>query len=125
MTEQLSRVRSRQKQQKREQQPPARAGKRQPAYGAAEERAGSPVPVAGTLSRKERLSGRRGARRPEHEAAQQEGEQTPSRAESYPSERIRFSKMFINSLIVLFLMLLAFLLWWGINGAPDLGSLWN
>ncbi|NQX44842.1 hypothetical protein HQN87_05840 [Paenibacillus tritici] len=125
MTEQLSRVRSRQKQRKREEQPPVQTNKRTPASNTAAERTDNPVVAAGTLSRKDRLSGRRASRRPEREAVQQEGEDTPSRTQSYPSERIRFSKMFVNSLIVLFLMLLGFLLWWGFAGAPELRKLWN
>ncbi|KWX80436.1 hypothetical protein AML91_00830 [Paenibacillus jilunlii] len=85
----------------------------------------APPAGTGTLSRKSRYStapSRKAAQRDERPV---DGETTtPSRTESYPSERLRFSKMFINSLIIIFMLLLGFLLWWGLNGAPDLNTLW-
>lgn len=124
MTEQLSRVRSRRKQTKGEgQQSSVRGTASAPASGA-DARTGRPA-APGTLSRKDRLARRRGAVKPEQENRQPDGEETPSRTQTYPSERIRFSKMFVNSLIVLFLMLLAFLLYWGIEGAPPLRELFQ
>lgn len=123
MTEQLSRVRSRQKQTKSEGQQRSVRSASEPASEAAA-RTGRPA-VPGTLSRKDRLARSRSAVKPEQEGRQPEGEETPSRTQTYPSERIRFSKMFVNSLIVLFLMLLAFLLYWGIEGAPPLRELFQ
>ncbi|WP_143192072.1 hypothetical protein [Paenibacillus helianthi] len=85
----------------------------------------SPAAVAGTLSRKNRHSlAQPGKKVKREERPVDEESSTPSRAESYPSERLRFSKMFINSLIVIFLLLLIFLLYWGLIGAPDLNTLW-
>lgn len=126
MTEQLSRVRSRQKHTKGEgQKPSARSAPSLPASEAAGRARKPAVAAAGTLSRKDRLARRRGAVSTEQESRLAEGEETPSRTQTYPSERIRFSKMFVNSLIVLFLMLLAFLLYWGIEGAPPLRELFQ
>ncbi|KAA9007193.1 hypothetical protein F4V43_01525 [Paenibacillus spiritus] len=56
-------------------------------------------------------------------AAKTEGS-TPSRASKHSSERVRLSKIFVNSLQALFLALLAMLLLWGVKGAPPLNELW-
>lgn len=126
MTEQLSRVRSRRKQTKGQRQQSPERGSASLSAPEAASRAGRPAAApAGTLSRKDRLARRRGAVNTEQESRQPEGEETPSRTRTYPSERVRFSKMFVNSLIVLFLMLLAFLLYWGIKGAPPLRELFQ
>lgn len=125
MSEELSRVKSRKKPNKAE-QPAAirkRAGSR--TSSAPSMVNDSPTPVAGTLSRKSRhTSAQPGKKVKREERPVDEESSTPSRAESYPSERLRFSKMFINSLIVIFLLLLVFLLYWGLIGAPDLNTLW-
>lgn len=48
-------------------------------------------------------------------------EQTaPSRANTYPSHRVRMSKWFVNALIIIFILLMAGLLIWGLIGAPPL-----
>lgn len=131
MSEGLSRVKSRQKQYKGEGEPPVKGKKKNPApeavTAAAETQPVQPAQVAvpGTLSRKDRQSSQKTSRKQKLEAELKEGEPTPSRSQSYPSERIRFSKMFINSLYVMFLMLLVFLVWWGIEGAPPLRTLWK
>ena len=124
MSEELSRVRSRQKQYKGEGQSSVKEKNGSPAPAAVAEKADIPAVVQGTLSRKVRHSVQQPSKRPKQAAEPQEGEATPSRTQSYPSERIRFSKMFVNSLIVIFIMLLASLLWWGIEGAPPLRTLW-
>lgn len=77
------------------------------------------------LTKRNRGTGRISGAEPPAEAASAGGEATPSRASSYPSERVRLSKMFVNSLIVVFLLLLVSLLWWGIEGAPELRTLWE
>lgn len=43
-----------------------------------------------------------------------------SRTSTYPSHRVRMSKWFVNTLIVLFILLMAGLLIWGLIGAPPL-----
>ncbi|MFI2855593.1 hypothetical protein ACH6EH_00485 [Paenibacillus sp. JSM ZJ436] len=48
------------------------------------------------------------------------GSSTPSRSRTYSSQRVRMSKWFVNSLIILFMLLMAGLLWWGLAGAPSL-----
>ncbi|MDP4096677.1 hypothetical protein OIN60_07825 [Paenibacillus sp. P96] len=48
------------------------------------------------------------------------GEVYVSRAELFPSRRIRVSKWFMNFLSTLFVLITAALLWWGIEGAPPL-----
>ncbi|MDQ0169049.1 hypothetical protein [Paenibacillus tundrae] len=44
----------------------------------------------------------------------------PTRTELHPSRRLRLSKRFVNSLILLFVLLTASLVWWGVKGAPPL-----
>ncbi|GAB6990338.1 hypothetical protein [Paenibacillus pini] len=51
-------------------------------------------------------------------------EDTPARRDTYSSRKIRISKYFTNTLIFLFVMLTAFLVYWGIKGAPPLEELW-
>lgn len=53
----------------------------------------------------------------------QEAETLPTRAELFPSRRVRLSKWFINSLIFIFILLTGFLVYWGIIGAPPLNTL--
>lgn len=48
----------------------------------------------------------------------------PARTETYASKKIKISKYFINTLIILFVLLTAFLLWWGVMDAPPLEELW-
>ncbi|WP_054957150.1 hypothetical protein [Paenibacillus dakarensis] len=45
---------------------------------------------------------------------------TPTRTSTYPSSRVRMSKWFVNSLIVIFILLMAGLVYWGLIGAPPL-----
>ncbi|BCG59950.1 hypothetical protein [Paenibacillus sp. URB8-2] len=67
----------------------------------------------------------RGGRRADRPRQGEKEEQSPpSRSVTYRSERIRLSKLFVNSLNVLFMMLLILLVWWGIKGAPPLRTLW-
>jgi hypothetical protein len=48
-----------------------------------------------------------------------------TRAEMFPSRRIRVSKWFLNFLSTLFVLITAALLWWGIKGAPPISKfLW-
>ncbi|WNS44466.1 hypothetical protein [Paenibacillus sp. MMS20-IR301] len=124
MSEGLSRVKSRKKQYKGEDNPPVKGKSGKPVPAAVTGQQETPAGEPGTLSRKARQTLQRTSGKPKGKAAAKEGEETPSRAQSYPSERIRFSKMFINSLIIIFVLLLAFLLWWGIIGAPPLKTLW-
>lgn len=53
-----------------------------------------------------------------------EEDTTPSRTDKYISRKIVISKYFTNSLFILFLFLTAFLVYWGIKGAPPLEDLW-
>ncbi|MGF9699116.1 hypothetical protein [Paenibacillus sp. MABNR03] len=46
----------------------------------------------------------------------------PTRTELHPSRRLRLSKRFVNSLIVIFVLLTVSLVWWGIQGAPPLNT---
>lgn len=87
-----------------------------------------------TLSRVQRHGGRKQA--PTREAGRtagrgrrspapgEEEERAPSRTETHASDKIRFSKIFVNTLYALFFMLLVFLLYWGLRGAPPLRELW-
>ncbi|AWP28424.1 hypothetical protein [Paenibacillus sp. Cedars] len=55
----------------------------------------------------------------------QSGEEVPApkRTNTYSSYRVRMSKWFVNSLIVIFILLMVGLLWWGLIGAPPLSEL--
>lgn len=46
----------------------------------------------------------------------------PTRTELHPSRRLRLSKRFVNSLILIFVLLTISLVWWGIKGAPSLDT---
>lgn len=52
-----------------------------------------------------------------------EEELAPKRTNTYSSYRVRMSKWFVNSLIIVFILLMASLLWWGLIGAPPLREL--
>lgn len=122
MSEGLSRVRTRQKQYKGEGQAPVKEKKRtRPPVSAAAE---APVSAPGHLSRKARHSNSGSKKSPKSEQPGQDQKNTPSRTDTYPSERIRLSKIFVNSLIVMFIALLVSLVVWGIKGAPPLHTLW-
>lgn len=125
MSEELSRVKSRRKQHNVKGQPPVKGEKAKTAAVSDTAQNTPAVQVPGTLSRKARNSAAYQKPAGKRQAADQEvGEDTPSRSQSYPSERIRLSKIFVNSLIFMFVLLLASLVWWGIEGAPELRTLW-
>lgn len=42
----------------------------------------------------------------------------PTRKELYPSQRIKFTRWFYNSLVFIFVAIMAALLWWGISLSP-------
>ncbi|NMO96944.1 hypothetical protein [Paenibacillus lemnae] len=74
-------------------------------------------PAASSGMSRSRTRGSEGTRAPSSESSKRS---TPSRSRTYSSQRVRMSKWFVNSLIVLFIMLMAGLLWWGLIGAPSL-----
>ncbi|GGF75442.1 hypothetical protein GCM10010912_20780 [Paenibacillus albidus] len=120
MSQELSRVKSRQKRQK---ESPAQGKRRAASVEPAVQPAGRVRVASGTLSRKARYS--TASVNPAEESQTGDGEHsTPSRSQTYSSERVRLSKMFVNSLIFIFVLLLASLLVWGIKGAPPLKTLW-
>lgn len=47
----------------------------------------------------------------------------PSRSSTYMSNRVKMSKWFVNSLILIFVLLMAGLLVWGLMGAPPLKTI--
>ncbi|MGF7050004.1 hypothetical protein J2T13_004527 [Paenibacillus sp. DS2015] len=51
-------------------------------------------------------------------------EPVPARTDTYSSQRMKLSKIFLNTLIVLFFLLTIGLVWWGIEGAPDWKEMW-
>ncbi|MFD1138650.1 hypothetical protein [Paenibacillus urinalis] len=53
----------------------------------------------------------------------QEAETLPTRSDLFPSQRVRLSKWFVNSLIIIFILLTGALVYWGIIGAPPLRTL--
>lgn len=63
---------------------------------------------------------RRSRSRRESYDAQLDEESAPSRSHTHPSQKVRMSKWFVNSLIVIFILLMAGLLIWGLIGAPPL-----
>lgn len=56
----------------------------------------------------------------------QRGEQdlVPARTDTYSYQRMKLSKIFLNTLIVLFFLLTIGLVWWGVEGAPPLKEIW-
>ncbi|CAH1194388.1 hypothetical protein PAECIP111892_01629 [Paenibacillus auburnensis] len=123
MSEELSRVKSRRKQNNGKGQPQLKREKAMSTTLSATAQNEPAVQVTGTLSRKAKYA----AASPKpagNRQTTQEPEDTPSRSQSYPSERIRLSKIFVNSLYFIFVLLLASLVWWGIEGAPELRTLW-
>ncbi|MBJ9988464.1 hypothetical protein [Paenibacillus sp. S28] len=147
MNSELSRVETYRKNRKKtpvKKAPSAGAGKRTPPKSKAAET--SSTRAAGTLRRgkTEGNAGKRPAaartaaaasgsaaapqsRRSNRTAGKRETEgesAVPARADTYGSRRIKISKYFTNSLIFLFIGLTAFLVYWGIKGAPPLEDLW-
>lgn len=122
MSEELSRLKSRQKKRGGEGKTSGKSKKVNPRSEGAPSKSNHSRTTTGTLSRK--------ARRPAASAKGSNGgnkeqeESVPSRSDTYSSERVRLSKMFVNSLIFIFVILLVALLWWGIEGAPPLRTLW-
>lgn len=118
MSEELSRVKSRQRQHKRVNKHSGKSIKSNQTSERPVKKVSQSRPAASTLSRK--------ARRPAASSgdSKEQGEAVPSRSDTYSSERVRLSKMFVNSLIFIFVFLLIGLLIWGIQGAPPLSTLW-
>lgn len=117
MSTELSRVKSRQKQKIAE---GPQSGKRKRGNSRSEKTARRSKPsetAAPSLSRSTR-------RQASNVNKEQNEENVPSRSDKYSFERVRLSKMFVNSLISIFIVLLVALLWWGIEGAPPLNTLW-
>lgn len=126
MNEELSRVKSRRKSAERKSRPPAGINnKTKSVQTSTETHSGQGAKPSAGLSRKARYAAR-GAEKAvkQHGTAAEEEAETPSRSLSYPSQRVRWSKIFVNTLSALFILLLAFLVWWGIEDAPDLRTLW-
>lgn len=130
MSEGLSRVKSRQRQRKREDKHPGKSKKvnrtseravKKNREGAVKKASHSRT-SAPTLSRKARRQA--ASSKASSGGNKEQGEAVPSRSDTYSSERVRLSKMFVNSLIFIFVFLLVGLLWWGIEGAPSLKTLW-
>ncbi|WP_410768330.1 hypothetical protein [Fontibacillus sp. BL9] len=42
----------------------------------------------------------------------------PTRKEMFPSQRIKLTRWFYNSLLYIFVAIMIFLLWWGISESP-------
>ncbi|WP_379129120.1 hypothetical protein [Paenibacillus sp. sgz500958] len=127
MSEELSRVKSRKKQYKVEEQPSVKAQKDEQIEKSTIE---TGTQDTGILSRRNRSKVQSKSDKAEQAVMQRknngaDGEMPPSRSKTYTSERVRLSKMFVNSLIFLFVTLLILLLWWGIEGAPELRTLWR
>ncbi|MCL6602415.1 MAG: hypothetical protein K6T94_06005 [Paenibacillus sp.] len=122
MSDELSRVKSRKKQYKSETLPTVKVKKAQQTL---EEPPKQSEINSGVLTRAGRIKSQTTPIKvtKEEEKRTLNGEATPSRSQTYISERVKLSKMFVNSLIVLFVILLISLLWWGIEGAPKLGTL--
>ncbi|CAH1054770.1 hypothetical protein [Paenibacillus pseudetheri] len=122
MSEELSRLKSRQKKRGVEGKTSGKSKKTNPRSEGTPRKSNHSRTTTATLSRK--------ARRPAASAKgsnagnKEQEESVPSRSNTYSSERVRLSKMFVNSLIFIFVILLVALLWWGIEGAPPLSTLW-
>ncbi|RRJ66363.1 hypothetical protein EHV15_28175 [Paenibacillus oralis] len=42
----------------------------------------------------------------------------PARRELFPSQRLKWTRWFFNSLLYMFVIILVFLLWWGVSDSP-------
>lgn len=42
----------------------------------------------------------------------------PARRELFPSQRLKWTRWFFNSLLYIFVIILVFLLWWGVSDSP-------
>ncbi|MGN7357400.1 hypothetical protein ACTHPF_08525 [Paenibacillus sp. SAF-054] len=62
--------------------------------------------------------------KPRAARSEEDTESAPARSETYGSRKNVISKYFTNSLFFLFLVLTAFLVYWGVKGAPPLEELW-
>lgn len=45
-------------------------------------------------------------------------EMLPTRKELYPSQRLKMTRWFYNSLLYIFVIILIYLLWWGVSDSP-------
>ncbi|WP_438351300.1 hypothetical protein ACP8HI_12000 [Paenibacillus sp. FA6] len=54
-----------------------------------------------------------------------EDDNIPSRLETYNSNNAKISRIFLNTLIFLFVMLTVGLLWWGLEDAPPWKEIWR
>ena len=120
MSQELSRVKSRKKKVV-EKQPGKSKKHTKPAVKVVKQ-SKSTKAASSTLSRKGRRSSVNEST--DKISRGQNNEDSPTRSETYSSDRVRLSKMFVNSLIFMFVILLIALLWWGIEGAPPLSTLW-
>ncbi|WP_025691202.1 hypothetical protein [Paenibacillus zanthoxyli] len=136
MSEELSRVKSRQNKRKRGDISGVKTSKPRKAEASSPRKKESSSQALSRSRKKNTEGGKsaavrqkagtaRGGRRADRPKPGEEEEQSPpSRSATHRSERIRLSKLFVNSLNVLFMLLLIFLVWWGIKGAPPLRTLW-
>ncbi|WP_339319837.1 hypothetical protein [Paenibacillus sp. FSL R10-2734] len=122
MSEELSRLKSRQKKRSSEGKPSGKSKKVNPRSEGTPRKSSHSRTTATTLSRKARRTA--ASVKGSTSGNNEQEESIPSRSNTYSSERVRLSKMFVNSLIFIFVILLIALLWWGIEGAPPLRTLW-
>ncbi|WP_334071614.1 MULTISPECIES: hypothetical protein [Paenibacillus] len=54
----------------------------------------------------------------EEDPGEVEVSKLPPRRELYPSQRIKWTKWFFNSLLYVFVAILLVLLWWGLSDSP-------
>ncbi|GIO83580.1 hypothetical protein J25TS5_05120 [Paenibacillus faecis] len=52
------------------------------------------------------------------ESAEVEVSKLPTRKELYPSQRVKWTKWFFNTLLYVFVAILLVLLWWGLSDSP-------
>lgn len=45
-------------------------------------------------------------------------EKLPTRKELFPSQRLKWTRWFYNSLVYIFVIILIYLLWWGVSDSP-------
>ena len=54
----------------------------------------------------------------EPEAEDVNVEKLPTRKELFPSQRLKWTRWFYNSLVYIFVIILIYLLWWGVSDSP-------
>ena len=124
MSTELSRVSSHKRRKEEEKQKRAQKRKELVSVRMRSSRSGTAASsAAGTTAERTSRARRKSQKEPTKKPVEEDGP-IPARTATYASKKIKISKYFINTLIILFVLLTAFLVWWGVKDAPPLEELW-